>query len=473
MNDASSHAATAYIAQQLAGGDAFLSEYYAFDLVLVPYWGATGALLALQQVVEPLLAFRLLMVLYALGLPLALLGLLRRDAPENIALFAVAAFAAFNWAYYLGEAPFILGQPLALLGFLLYLQLDEASEGRDSRRGLRLAGLIGVLVLTCFTHVFALVGVLAACGADALGRRLRLSMAQWMGGLAGIGLMGLAAWSIFAGHGTDANQGEWVFDLRPFRLGQVVTHPFRSPSGGLHTASLLFGAALVLLLVGPHVPRVLREGPRALREVVNPVFLWPALACLALAWVGPAGVQEAYGFEDIGERFTLLTLLLGVGAVRLSPAPAVRASLLVVLLGFGGLVGWDAWRVHQDYQPRAEQLDALLAQLPEECRLLPLQDEGEWDAVDTLYHRYANWAVIDRRCYGPHVFARTGQQPLRHLTRSDHRRVEERTITAEEWALYDHVLVQTTREAPAIEGLAEHAEPIGEAGGFRLYRVIR
>lgn len=465
MNDASSHVATGHVMTELASGDAFLAEYYRFDAIAVPYWSTTLVLAALNPIAGPSWGFRLLLLLYVVGLPLAFWLLLRRDAPDNLPLFGVAGFAVFNWAYYLGEAPFFCGMPLALLGYWLFRKLDGPAVKKH------LALFLAVALVTGFTHVFALVGLIAACGMDANRRFFKISAAQWIAGVASVALLGWLAYSIFGGHDSDANSGRWVFSLAPYRLAQVVTHPMRSPSRVPHNPSLIFGLALGALLVVPHLRKGLRASWDSLRAQLNPVFLWPALGCLLLAYPGPMGVEEPYGFEDIGERFTLLALLFSLGSIRLSPLPRVRYAVLAVLVGFGGVKAWDTWRVHRDYQAPVAELDDLLAQIPEHQRVLPLLDEDDWSEFELLYHRYGNWAVIDRAAYGPHVFARTGQQPLVHLQRSEHRRVADREVTAAEWDFYDYVLVQSRRETPSIVGLTEHTERVAEAGLFRLYRV--
>ena len=88
----------------------------------LPYWAVALLMVPLQAVLPPLLAFRALVALYVVLLPLSFLVLARAARPpsspagatDNRPLAAVVALMAMNWAYFLGEANFFLGQPLVL-----------------------------------------------------------------------------------------------------------------------------------------------------------------------------------------------------------------------------------------------------------------------------------------------------------------------------------------------------------------------
>jgi hypothetical protein len=82
MNDAPSHTANAVIAADLWRGDPFFAEHYELQAIPLPYWAVALSLAPLQALLTPLLAFRLLVALYVVLLPLAFLALLRAaDSP--------------------------------------------------------------------------------------------------------------------------------------------------------------------------------------------------------------------------------------------------------------------------------------------------------------------------------------------------------------------------------------------------------
>ena len=456
MNDASSHIATAYIARALAGGDAFMAEHYAMAASPVPYWTVTLLLSAFGAVLGYTLAWQLLMALYVVALTDGYWRLIRSEAPDSLPFVAIAAAVAFNWAYYLGELAFIFGQPMVLYGFLLFRRLERPD------RKLALFALLATV--TYFTHVFALVALIAVCGMQIFGGRL--TSGQWAAGGALAALFGLAAWTVFVGHGTDANSGTLVFDLRPYRIPDIIVRPFESPGDALWQTSRIGALALGGLLVAPYV----RQGLRGLWSQVNKPFALGALGLFALATVGPAGIEDEMGFEDIGVRFTLMALLFGLPAIKLDRRVAIPC--LLVVLGLSTAKLWDTWRVHSAFQPGAARVSALLAEAPTEQRFLLLQSMAEPTDFENLYHRYGNWAVVERHGYSSHVFARTGQQPLEHTRRDEYRPVSP-VVTSAEWAEYDYVLVQSREADPAVAGLKDHTEHVRSVDQFHLYRVVR
>ncbi len=426
-NDGSSHLATAWIFRELLRGNEVVAGWYAFDAVPLPYWSATLLLQPLLALVEPLLAWRMLMVLYAVALPLSYLYLLRVAVPENQHLAPIAALCVFNWSFWFGEAPFLIGLPLAILGFALWL--------RAERLGWHFAAFAGVAVLVYLSHVFALCALCGAVGLRVLQLRFRMPTAQWAGlGLLGVLFLG-AVWLVFGAHGTGANNGEVVFDWSLWRLRAIWSFPIGGDTAGT---------------------------------------LWPSTAfvgLVGLAWLGPAGVQEpGGGYENIGQRFTLWALLLGVGGLSF-PEGRPRQALLAAVVALGAVTSYEAWRQHEAYQGPAERV---VAMLPVGAKLLALQDlDQDHFGVAEHLHRIANHVVTLRGGYSGLVFAKAGQQPLRHLRAPDYRAVNDLKVTEAEWAFFDHVLLQSDADPPRISGLVERAERISATDGFSLWRIRR
>jgi hypothetical protein len=474
MNDASSHLATAVIAERLMAEDTFFVAHYRFEATPLPYWSITVLLAALLQVVDPMAALDVVIALYCLALPLTWLWVLRLTAPDNQLFGLAGAVLMFNWAFWLGELNFLIGQPLLLAGFALFVGLKRW-------RSMRFLLFCGCAVAIYFSHLFALVGLVTAVGCWLLRDlviRIRKHAAERLvpahhaaGVICGLLLAGAAHLVLF-GHGTAANRGRIVFDFRPYRLAQLAELPLQTAAWGGRAVAALFLVGLAAAVLGPLVWGW-RRGEQARAGTVYPGLLWPALGLLGLAYLGPAGVEEEFGFEDIGQRFTLVGLLLALGSVRLQGGRLQRVAIAAVLAAGALIKTMDLLIVGRRHDAAARQVSALLLQLPRHSRVLPLFDMEAPDRLDLLLHRFGNYAVVERHAYGPHVFARTGQQPLRHRVWGDYRPVARLEVSPAEWQFYDHLLVQSDRAVPRVASLAERAELVGRAGDFRLYRVRR
>jgi len=446
-NDASSHLATAVAFRGVLLDDPAVTAWYAFDATPLPYWLPTLLMQPLLALFEPLLAWRILMVAYLVALPLSWSFLLRTAAPQSAPLALLGALCAFNWAYWLGEAAFLLGLPLTLVSYALYLGLERT-------RSRRFVVFLLAALATYLSHVFALAALFGAVGLHLLLRRGGAARAQWVAAALLALAASVAVYLVMGSHGTDANHGELVFAFDAWRAGAVVRFPL-----GMSFASPLPAVALVLFVAA--LP--------GRRPLCWPL-LAPGLALCALAYAGPSGIQEPTGFEDIGQRFTLWGLLLTLGGLGAPSAPRRRAALLAVFLLYGAASIVGAWREHAAYQGPAERLAAML---PQGSKLLPLQAGPPPPPASRAerLHRFGNHVVTLRRGYGPHLFARAGQQPMRHLRWPDYRRVRDLRITTDEWAFYDHVLVQTETEDPRVPGLEARAERIASTDGFQLWQL--
>ncbi len=522
MNDAPSHAANAVIAAGLWHGDPFFAEHYELQAIPLPYWAVALCMAPLQALFAPLLAFRLLVALYVVLLPLGFLALLRAaGAPEGLGLStgstraadathaadatrsadatraadarraggsavgtanrplaAVAALMAMNWAYFLGESNFFLGQPLVLFALALFIQL----QAQPLRRG-RLLGFCLLAAAVYLCHIYALTALCGALFAYALQRTVRrgrpeLSPGQWAAAGWAAALFLLGAYFVLFAHGTDANTGgTWAFDFSPRKAGHLLIDALDSPSSPSRPVMLGFVAALLGILLLPWW-RALRQDPRAtLAAALHWPLLAPALLLLAVAFLGPVGLLRPDGSLKEGEiamRLLLCGWLLLLGGVRLSPARWVRPALLGLILLFSAFKLHDAYRLHRQADQTVRAVSStLLAQIPPRSRLLPLMDlePAEAVAADFLYHRLGNYVVIERHGYSPHVFAVLGQHPLRHRYFGDYRQVSQLQVSEAEWRFYDYVLIQTRHAEPRIPGLREHADLVAAAGDFRLFRV--
>ncbi len=481
MCDASSHLATAVIAERIAAGDPFTSAHYVLDPIPVPYWLTVLELNALGFL-DPHLAFKVLLAIHAILVPLSFWALARRFAPSAARFTPLVALTVFGSSFWSGETNFLFGQPFAVLAILAYLYARRVAS-------LAFAAFLALAVVVYLGHVFvssALLGTLLALAVASFAlRRLgrpddappfgpaQAALLAWT-----VALFGLAAYFVFAHHGTSANRGTLLFDLNPQRIGNVFEEPLGSPtilSPGPAFA-LALGIAAIWISSLPR-DRTMSVAARLLAGI-RPAFFFAGLAFAALLYLGPVGLLEAGGRmeEDISPRFAWIAFTLFLLSLRMELGVRRRQLLLVMFLAFGALKLADARSIHRRVGAAYETFTReVLAKIPEGSRVLAVNDRRDAGARRwTYFFLYAgNYAVVDRRAYVPTIFARAGQQALRHTVRGEHRGIFDRTITGDEWDYYDFVLVQTESESPKIEGLAERTSETAAAAGFRLYRILR
>ncbi len=473
MNDASNHMAAGVIFDRQLHGDVSTARDYHVLPIPVPYWATTLGMVTLLPLVGPFAALALVVAAYVVALPLAHLALLRTAAPENQGLAAVAALAAFNWAYWNGETNYLLGQPVVLGALALFLGLSHIRSARFLAFGLAVAALY-------ICHIYALaelsVAVGALVGLDLAARRRRLTLAHWAGLAWLAAAFLLAAYFVLFEHHTASNRGALVFEPTIGRLVHVGIDPFDSrASPRASKLALLLVAAVAGALVAPWLGRLRREGRAGLAQMVNVDLLVPALALLAVTLLGPVkilgpdgGVRE----REIAERFGLPAFLLALGAVRLRPDRRWGAVVTAALVLFGTVKIADSWHTHRRHDAQiAEVSRVVLTHVPEGARVLAVKDLARHDDVDNLSAWVVNYVVVERHAYSPCVYDVPGQQALRHVRPEGYRDFADHSIRDAEWREFDYVLVQTDRAAPQIPGLAERARLVTSAGGFELYRI--
>ncbi len=470
MNDASSHVATAHIALRLLQGDAFFVDHYAIDLIPTPYWLSTLLLTPLLALgLSPLVALKVATGLGVFGLPAAFWLLARRVHPGAVALTPLVAIVGVNASLFEGELNYVLGQPLVLLATWAFAGLERVRSGR-------FLAFTGLAIATYLAHVFALaiLALLLGClvlqaiaqrwGAPSLAERLRpLREPRGMALLVPIALLGVATYWILVAPGEHATQGALVWGLGAYRFKEPVLHLVGSVQTELGTwlwAGPLLMAAAVALLLGRR-PTV-AAGPALAAAIAG-----------ALATVGPVGMEDALGFEDIADRFELPAVVLsGLAVGPVVSGALVRRAFIGLTLALGCVRAVDVAAATSEVRDRLAVLDGQLGQVPPHARVLPL-----WLApprpsfADFRVHRTVNSIVTSRDGYSPHVFARSGQQPLRHRHWPEYRLVENLEMLGIEWAFYDVVLIQSpSADTSALRDLEDRAacDPWDPRSGFRV-----
>lgn len=485
MNDASGHVATSMIGLRLLERDPFFAEHYRFLPLPLPYWATTFGMIPLIPLVGPFTALTLLMLAYVLALAPSFHYLMKTAAPENARLSLVAALTAFHWSYWRGETNHLIGLPIAILALACFIRLRDGGTWPFWR-------FVALSLAAYVCHIYTVTAILISVGALAclslvsgwLGpqRRHRLSKAQWAAGAWLLAVFLAGAYFVFLQHGSSANRGVLRFDLSLGKLGYYLgVRPFAAETTSYWLACLGFVGLLGAVLVVPWVGELKRDAKGALAKILNLELLVPALALIAVAYLGPVGIDnpewsqwgggEKQGIS-VAVRFVLMGFLLALGAVRLSASPRWNAALTLGVVLFGGLKLWDDWQTHRrnDAEVRLVSRDVLAA-VPLHSRVLPLRDMSRPTFFDGLQHRMVNYVVVERESYSPHVFAEIGKHALRHVHWGENRSILQEQFGVEEWDYYDFVLVQTDRERPRIAGLEERTTALASAGRFRLYRI--
>lgn len=497
MNDAPSHIANGVIAHKLLAGDPFFSSHYRFDLVAVPYWATALLLVLLQKLVTPLVAWRVIIGLYLVLLPLSL-GVLwwamqpdaaptdKAPRPALPPLLPLCGLTVFHWGYWMGESNYLLGQPVALLALALLIRSRRLASPS-------FVGFVLLAALSYLCHIYALTLLLIAATAWAflalcahkvpgLGAH-KLRPVQALGLCLVYALFAVAVYFVLFQHGSDANRGSLGFDLSLRRLAHMLVDPFDSPQpsprltllglyGGLFAVFAFAHRQTLRQLVTEKTDRLVR-----LFELFEPGLLFPGLLVLLAAYLGPVSILAADGTQKEGEiaiRFVLGGFLLSSLSLKLPARPGRNLPLLAVLTLtaiFSASQLASAHRIHASVDEKIQRIDAaLLAKIPPHSRVLPLLDLPGAEWRDYLVHRIGNYVVL-RDSYSPHVFAVRGQHALRHLPWGDQREVANLHVTEEEWRFYDYVLRQSQHPPPA--ELSGHLQLVATQDDFQLWQVRR
>jgi hypothetical protein len=110
---------------------------------------------------------------------------------------------------------------------------------------------------------------------------------------------------------------------------------------------------------------------------------------------------------------------------------------------------------------------------------VPIRDLQAVTDVQQLYHRLANYVVVERHGYSANILATPGQQALQHVRahkpgprqRAGQRSPSEKGLSDSDWDYFDYVLVQSDRAQPEVPLLEDRTTFVARTGEFCLYRI--
>lgn len=311
--DGPAHLLGATAIAEYRGG--FYGQYYELDWFPTPNVAGTALLAALVKVGSLRFAETVVLLLAALGTPLALRWAIRVVRPESDWLALAALPLCFGYLYFYGFWNYCLGVALALV--CAGLALRAAPEWRTRPT----VALTGLLTLTWLTHLVPFVAAAIFLGAVVVTgpRALRAWRAPGLALLPGAALSGAYLLR------TDAGEGPtWTGPVG--RLAGLVS---------LHTTVTTFSrwedaiaGAVAVVLVGLGV-RAVRAGARWDTAAVA------ALATTALMLVTPTRFGIDFGLID--ERLAVFPVLFGLLWLAAAPPPPrvalAAATALAVATG--------------------------------------------------------------------------------------------------------------------------------------------
>lgn len=362
--DGPGHLYNARIIHDLLAGDAQAQAYFRLNPFPEPNWLGHAIMAASLSVAPALVAEKAILLLYAVGLPLAFRYCVRAHH-EHDPWMALLIF------------PFVISYPVRMGFFnyslslvLLLVMLGAWLRWMNALSVCRWAIIILLLVLLWFAHLSSLLLaiVLMALASTLLGGERRWKMAASVAVLS-LPFALLTTWYAVhhAGEAYPAEQRsptttlfEWLRDGRPFV--------------SLSDEEVVFTRWFVIALAAGGIWVVLKA-PRVVRSIRS--FHWiAALVLLAAVFVLPDSMAAG---KFLTPRLMLLFWLFAALAIVSGPVPkAARLFMLVLLLGADAF----ALRYHQ------EKTRALNTELAE---LLEVEAHIGSDDVVVPFNQSDNW----------------------------------------------------------------------------------
>lgn len=457
MADLPQHAAQVATSHRWGVDGAFdYSQVYWINW-LTPYIVSRSLAYLLSTVVSILTAYKLVISLALVGLPVSTLALLR-ETRGNPWWSLAAVPLGYSFAFYMGFVAFSVAVPLAL--YLVLLSWRHAEEP-TRRRGWLVFLLLQLLFVT---HVLAFgwAGLVGALVTAARSPGWRALVRRWIPFLGAAVLP--ASWVLVTLHLESSSQsGPWG-SIGWERIPELPALLVGLPPGPW---SVTVGSLLVLLPFA--------TGGRPSRQFARWV---PLLVSLSLYFGSPSGL---FGTALIQKRYAMLTLPTLLFALdwrgvrqrswRSGVVLAAATAVWLVHLGF----------LFRSFDAETGSLAKLVADAPADSRILYLALDRESESIPyPVYLHFGQWVQVERGGVVDYSFAEIFPNRFRYLPEANPAlpvSIEWRPH-ALDWhrdggEIYDYLLLRSTDRAAALDFVRNlHAPLVPTAradGGWWLF----
>jgi hypothetical protein len=439
MVDYPNHLASAYLISNLEGSAANLKDQYQFDWQPYPNLAMGMVVHALSPFVSPYTAGKVLLTLYAVGVPLSLVAFCTWIQKSQWWAGLVGFLTTYGFFFHYGFVNYSLGIPAYFLIFGLFIRW------RSRLTPACYVVLAFLLELAYFIHLHAFL----ALAISLLVYEIAL-VPQWPSVLRMAGLLVLPLgtatiwWRSFEHSPQLLAVGEFAWKLK----ARLVVAPWLGFSDVLAWACLV--AALVYLIATVRRPWFWDKGLAAVCVVLG-----------ALYWILPLNVLGGGGAS-----IRILPFLVGAlaGGLRLRSRAVRFWSLVFVVLflsSFGSTL--QNWLANDS---RMNSYAAGFSFLPRGARIFPIvgAKDGRWFRHSTS--QFFCYAVIERQAFVPTLFHAPSQTALRVVNGL------ERSLETPDWEAFRNYDFFWTQDADRLlDNLQARGELVFEKDGLRLFRV--
>jgi len=489
--DLPQHLGLAAVIARAGDASSSLSRYYQVDVGITPYWAYYGTMWLLTRALPVELANRVVLSLYAIGIPLAsayLLASFGRDRRWAVLTLPLV----FGTHLFFGFATFLVSIPL----FLVALGLAErhlADDRTRARHEIPLA-VASALVFLGHAQTYLLLGACVLVLLAVHGRGLRFVVVRCAPFLPSLALFAVWAWRNFVAperamqplhtvhyttYGRPGALGA-VFEPFPVVLRTIPERLFGAFGDGsdlaLGAVAGLLAAVAIASSYGPAaVPR--RDGD------AGPVRAWVLahrcdLLVLALAASYLFLPMEIAGMWYLNARH-LVFAALALPLLLAAPATGVRRALIAAAAAVTLAVCANVVREVRAFQRQVGEFAVIARALPPGGRVLGLPfDLGVGGPVRL-------WPFLHFACYEQVLaggdagfsFAGLPSIPVRYRPGMQAPHPYEWRPDQLDWATmggaYDAFLVSGSPRGRGGAELTRHAEPMVGAGPFTLWKPRR
>lgn len=481
MMDLPQHLATVRVLHSY-GDPAFgVDRYHVIDLSRTQYLSWYYAVHWLTYLLPLETANRVVLSLYAAGLPLSLVALLRAYGRDP-ALGLLAAPLVFNVFYFMGFANYITALPLVFWALALLQRCLDVADGKVAWR--QVAGLGAVALLLFYSHAqaFVMYGCLAACALLLGGQSWHPR--HWCRSAAHLAPAGLAmvVWtsrSLILASGADWQKGHGGRNVAPAQAAwEDISDRFA------HVGSWFLDGyrgdedekiALVWILLVLALAVLVRRAPdapipaRPWRDRLP--MLWMALA-VAMYLLSPLSYRWIW---PISYRFVPVVAMLAVVAL---PAGRLPWRWATVLVPATALALWSS-QVHcakaREFAAEVGPIREIVAKADTGKKLIALiYGAGSSVLQQAPFLHLGQYYVVDRGGMASFSFANFPQSPVLYPDVGGPPQfpprfewTPERFTWAQHGHWYDYVLVRGGGDPFGSD--ADKVVKIAEAGPYRLF----